>query len=206
MATKIRLQRHGKKGYAYYHIVVADSRAPRDGRFIERLGSYNPNTNPATIDLNFERSLYWVQTGAQPTDTARNILSSEGVYLKKHLLGGVKKGAFDEEAAENKFSAWKSEKEKNLSKFVEKTLAEKAEEYKRRLDGEVEKNKAKAAELAKKKLNAMRAEEEAIRAEVAATKAEESAVAEEPVATQEPETNEVTVAQTEEKIEEKTEE
>ncbi|MDR3327142.1 MAG: 30S ribosomal protein S16 [Prevotellaceae bacterium] len=203
MATKIRLQRHGKKGYAYYHIVVADSRAPRDGRFIERLGSYNPNTNPATIDLNFERSLYWLQTGAQPTDTTKNILSAEGVYLKKHLLGGVKKGAFDEATAENKFNAWKSEKEKNLSTFVEKTLAEKAAEYKRRLDSEVEKNKAKAAELARKKLDAMKAEEAAIRAEAAAAKAEEVAVAEEPVATQEPEADETTaVVQTEENTEE----
>ena len=91
MATKIRLQRNGRKGYAYYHIVIADSRAPRDGRFIERIGSYNPNTNPAAIDLNFERALYWVMCGAQPTDTVRNILSGEGVLLKKHLLGGVKK-------------------------------------------------------------------------------------------------------------------
>lgn len=82
MATKIRLQRHGRKSYAFYQIVVADSRAPRDGKFIERIGSYNPNTNPATVDLNFERALYWLQVGAQPTDTTRNILSREGVCLK----------------------------------------------------------------------------------------------------------------------------
>ena len=106
MATKIRLQRHGRKSYAFYQIVVADSRAPRDGKFIERIGSYNPNTNPATVDLNFERALYWLQVGAQPTDTTRNILSREGVCLKKHLLEGVKKGAFDEAAAEEKFQAW----------------------------------------------------------------------------------------------------
>ena len=93
MATKIRLQRHGRKGYAFYSIVIADSRAPRDGKFIEKLGTYNPNTNPATVDLNFERALKWVMTGAQPTDTVRNILSREGVYMKKHLLGGVAKGA-----------------------------------------------------------------------------------------------------------------
>ena len=84
MPVKIRLQRHGRKGYAYYHIVIADSRAPRDGKFIERIGSYNPNTNPATIDLKFDRALYWVNVGAQPTDTTRNILSDEGVMLKKH--------------------------------------------------------------------------------------------------------------------------
>ena len=94
MATKIRLQRHGRKDYPFYQIVIADSRAPRDGKFIERVGSYNPNTNPATINLDFERALYWLQTGAQPTDTVRNILSAQGVLLKKHLLGGVKKGAF----------------------------------------------------------------------------------------------------------------
>ena len=115
MATKIRLQRHGRKGYAYYHVVVADSRAPRDGRCIERLGTYNPNTNPATINLNFERALYWLEVGAQPTDTANTILSREGVLLKKHLLGGVKKGAFDNATAEKKFEAWKKEKENALT-------------------------------------------------------------------------------------------
>jgi len=151
MATKIRLQRHGHKGYAYYHIVVADVRAPRDGRFIERLGSYNPNTNPATVDLNFERSLYWMQVGAQPTDTVRNILSDEGVLLKKHLLNGVKKGAFDEKAAEQKFEAWKGEKEHKNSKNVEKILAEKDAHKKTRFESEREKNKVKAAEVAKKK-------------------------------------------------------
>ena len=91
MATKIRLQRHGRKGYPFYHIVIADSRAPRDGKFIERIGSYNPNTNPATINLDFERALYWLQTGAQPTDTTRNILSAQGVLMKKHLLGRCQK-------------------------------------------------------------------------------------------------------------------
>ena len=100
MATKIRLQRHGRKGYAYYHIVIADVRAPRDGRCIERIGSYNPNTNPATVDLNFEKALDWVLKGAQPTDTVRNILSDQGVMLMKHLLGGVKKGAFTKEVAD----------------------------------------------------------------------------------------------------------
>jgi len=151
MATKIRLQRHGRKGYAYYHIVVANVRAPRDGRFIERLGSYNPNTNPATVDLNFDRSLYWVQVGAQPTDTVRTILSDEGVMLKKHLLGGVKKGAFDEATAEQKFEAWKAEKENKINKNVEKLLTEKDAARKTRLEKEKEKNKAKAAEVAKQK-------------------------------------------------------
>ena len=114
MATKIRLQRGGRKGYAVYRIVIADVRAPRDGRFTEKIGTYNPNTNPATVDLNFDRALYWVETGAQPTDTVRNILKGEGVYLMKHLKGGVKKGAFDEETAQKKFDAWKEAKEKGF--------------------------------------------------------------------------------------------
>ena len=102
MATKIRLQRNGRKGYAFYSIVIADVRAPRDGKFTEKIGTYNPNTNPATVDLKFDRALYWVEVGAQPTDTVRNILSKEGVYMMKHLRGGVKKGAFDEAAAQAK--------------------------------------------------------------------------------------------------------
>ena len=108
MATKIRLQRGGRKNYAFYSIVIADVNAPRDGKFTEKIGTYNPNTNPATVDLNFDRALYWVETGAQPTDTVRNILKGEGVYLMKHLRGGVKKGAFDEAAAQTKFDAWKT--------------------------------------------------------------------------------------------------
>ena len=107
MATKIRLQRHGRKSYAFYSIVIADVRAPRDGKFIEKIGTYNPNTNPATVDLKFDRALDWVLKGAQPTDTVRNILSREGVYMKKHLLGGVAKGAFGEAEADAKFEAWK---------------------------------------------------------------------------------------------------
>ncbi|MDR0830966.1 MAG: 30S ribosomal protein S16 [Prevotellaceae bacterium] len=172
MATKIRLQRHGRKGYAYYHIVVADSRAPRDGRFIERLGSYNPNTDPASVDLNFDRSLYWLQVGAQPTDTVRNILSDEGVLLKKHLLGGVKKGAFDEAAAEQKFAAWKADRQKATDTFVEKTKAEKVADAKARLEHEAEKNKAKAAEVAKKLAQAKAAEAGATAEDVPQTEAE----------------------------------
>ena len=118
MATKIRLQRGGRKSYAFYRIVIADARAPRDGRFTEKIGTYNPNTNPATVDLNFERALYWVECGAQPTDTVRNILSREGVYLMKHLKGGVKKGAFDEATAQKKFDAWKADKQKGLEKVA----------------------------------------------------------------------------------------
>ena len=125
MATKIRLQRHGRKSYAFYSIVIADVRAPRDGKFIEKIGTYNPNTNPATVDLKFDRELDWVLKGAQPTDTVRNILSREGVYMKKHLLGGVAKGAFGEAEAEAKFEAWKNNKQSGLAALKAKALAEK---------------------------------------------------------------------------------
>lgn len=158
MAVKIRLQRHGRKGYAYYHIVVADSRAPRDGKFIERIGSYNPNTNPATVDLKFDRALYWVNVGAQPTDTTRNILSDEGVMLMKHLQGGVKKGAFDEAEAEKRFNAWKENKEKSVSKTKAELDAEHQAKIKERLKAEQEVNKAKAKELAAKRAETLEAE------------------------------------------------
>jgi small subunit ribosomal protein S16 len=151
MATKLRLQRFGRKGYAYYQIVVADSRAPRDGKFIERIGSYNPNTNPATVDLKFERALYWLQVGAQPTDTVRSIFSHQGVLLKNHLLGGVKKGAFDEATAEQKFEAWLKNKEQAAQTVKDKTRAAAAAAYQTRLDAEKQVNKAKAEIVAKKK-------------------------------------------------------
>ena len=111
MSTKIRLQRHGKKRYAFFHVVVADARAPRDGKFIEKLGVYNPNTNPATIDIDFDRALHWVKTGAQPTDTCRALLSYKGVLHKDHLDRGVLKGAMTQEQADKKFEAWMKDKE-----------------------------------------------------------------------------------------------
>ena len=173
MATKIRLQRHGRKDYPFYQIVIADSRAPRDGKFIERIGSYNPNTNPATIDLNFERALYWLQTGAQPTDTTRNILSAEGVLMMKHLLGGVKKGAFSQEEAEKRFQTWKAGKESAVASIKNKLNEAKAIEAKKRLEAEQEVNKAIAEVVAKKKAEKMAAE-----AEAAAASAEETPVTE----------------------------
>ena len=106
MATKIRLQRHGRKGKPFFHIVVADSRAKRDGRFIEKLGTYNPITNPATVELNVDSSVEWLLKGAQPTDTAKALLSYKGAFMKKHLLGGVAKGAFSQEEADKRFAAW----------------------------------------------------------------------------------------------------
>ncbi len=151
MATKIRLQRHGRKNYAFYPIVIADSRAPRDGRFIERIGSYNPNTNPATITLNFERALYWVNVGAQPTDTVRSILSNEGVLMMKHLMGGVKKGAFDEAEAQRRFDAWKAAKLAKVEKDKASMASKKELDLKERLEAEQARNKAKAEAVAKKK-------------------------------------------------------
>ena len=151
MATKIRLQRHGRKGYAFYHIVIADSRAPRDGKFIERIGSYNPNTHPATVNLDFDRALYWLQVGAQPTDTTRNILSDEGVLLKKHLLGGIAKGAFDEAEADKKFQAWTDAKQATKQAAKSKKNESARAEVKAKLEAEKEVNKARAEALAKKK-------------------------------------------------------
>lgn len=158
MATKIRLARHGHKDYAYYHIVVADSRAPRDGKFIERIGSYNPNTNPATVDLNFDRAFYWVGVGAQPTDTVRNILSDEGVMLWKHLLGGVKKGAFSEEEAKRRFDAWKAEKDAKLGMISKEEADKKAQAAKKAMAQEIETNKAIANRVAEKHQAALEAE------------------------------------------------
>lgn len=150
MATKIRLQRHGKKGKPFFHIVVADSRAKRDGKFIEKIGTYNPNTNPATIDVQFERALSWVQTGAQMTDTARALMSYTGVLYKNHLVNGVKKGALTAEQVEAKFEAWAKEKEakieakrSGLTKSADQVAAD-------RLAAEKEANEKRAAEIAAK--------------------------------------------------------
>jgi small subunit ribosomal protein S16 len=169
MATKLRLQRHGRKGYAFYQIVVADSRAPRDGKFIERVGSYNPNTNPATIDLNFERALYWIEVGAQPTDTVRSILSREGVLLMKHLRGGVKKGAFDEATAKSKFDAWEKGRQVENQAIKEKDREAAKAEAKIRLEAEKKVNKLKAEEVAKKKAAAVAVEAEIEEAPAAET-------------------------------------
>ena len=182
MATKIRLQRFGRKGYAFYHIVIADSRAPRDGKFIERIGSYNPNTNPATVDLKFDRALYWLQVGAQPTDTTRTILSREGVCLKKHLLEGVKKGAFDEATANAKFDAWLEARNLALQKVKDKEREQKKATVKARLEAEKEVNVAKQEALHKKKADiaaaVAAAEAKAKQEEAAAASAAAASVAE----------------------------
>ncbi len=175
MATKIRLQRGGHKAYAFYRIVIADARAPRDGKFTEKIGTYNPNTNPATVDLNFERALYWVENGAQPTDTVRNILKGEGVYMMKHLKGGVKKGAFDEAACQQKFEAWKTVKDQKLEVLRGNVAKAKQEAASKELEAEKKINETIAKKVAEKK-----AAEAKAKAEAEAAKAAEAAQAEAP--------------------------
>jgi small subunit ribosomal protein S16 len=145
MPVKIRLQRHGKKGKPFYWIVAADSRAKRDGRFLEKLGTYDPNTNPAMIDLDVDGSVKWLQNGAQPTDTARAILSYKGVMLKKHLLEGVKKGAFNEEEAEKRFQAWLEEKTGKVASKEEQLAKAEAEAKAKALEAEKAVNEARIA-------------------------------------------------------------
>ncbi len=164
MPVKIRLARHGRKRHAFYHIVVADSRAPRDGKYIERIGSYNPNTNPATIDLNFDKALTWLNNGAQPTDTARAILSYKGVLMKKHLLEGVKKGAFDEAEAEKRFQTWLTQKEAKIQSKIDGLSGKAEQEAKENLEREAKINSERAEAIAKKK-SELTAEAEAQKAE-----------------------------------------
>ncbi len=150
MPVKIRLQRKGRKFSAIYDIVVADSRAPRDGKFIEILGQYKPGTNPATINLDFDKAVDWLQKGAQPTDTCRAILSYKGVMYKKHLLEGVKKGAFDEAEAEKRFDTWMKEKEAKIQAKKEKLLLSNKDARNAKFEAESKVREARAAELAKK--------------------------------------------------------
>ena len=159
MATKIRLQRFGKKGKPFYHVVVADARAPRDGKFIERLGSYNPNTNPATIEINFEKALDWVNKGAQPTDTCRAILSYKGILYKKHLEGGVKKGALTEEQAEAKFALWLEGKAGKIEGKKDSLTKSKDEIKKATLIAEAKKKEDMAAAIIAKNTPAPEVEE-----------------------------------------------
>jgi small subunit ribosomal protein S16 len=174
MPVKIRLAKRGRKKLAFYHIVVTDSRAPRDGKSIERIGSYNPGTNPATIELNFNSALDWLQKGAQPTDTCRSILSGQGVLYKKHLLEGVKKGAFNEEEAESRFQRWISDKQSKEKTQADKLAKGKADESKKRFEAETKIREAKAEALAKK----LKAEEEARQEAKAEAKAEAETKAE----------------------------
>ncbi len=150
MAVKIRLARKGRKKLAFYHIVVADSRSPRDGRYIEKIGSYNPVTNPATIELNFDKALGWLQNGALPTDTCRAILSYKGVLIKKHLLEGVKKGAFDDAEATRRFEEWVKQNEEKIEAKKQNLEKSQDDELGSRLKEEKRINEARAAKLAKR--------------------------------------------------------
>ncbi|MBN8704031.1 MAG: 30S ribosomal protein S16 [Bacteroidetes bacterium] len=150
MATRIRLQRHGKKHQAFFHLVVADGRAPRDGKYIEKLGTYNPKTNPATIDLNFDRALYWLQTGAQPSDTAKAVLMYKGVIYKNHLLKGVTKKALTLEQAEAKFAKWMNDKTAKIEGKKTTLVEAKKDSYKKRMEAEKEVKAKKAEKIAAK--------------------------------------------------------
>ena len=214
MPTKIRLQRRGKKKRAFYHIVIADGRAPRDGRYIERIGTYNPVTRPAEINLNFDRALEWLQHGAQPTNSARAILSFKGVMLKHHLQKGVQKGAMTQEQADSKFNQWLADKEQKMQKATEEAESKEQEQIRERLDKEKEINEQRAREIQKKrqaeaeeKAKSQESEqgEESAEAEEPA-QAEESSKAEEPAEKEEPaqeaqseETGEQTSGEEEEK-------
>jgi len=209
MATRIRLQRHGRKAYAFFHIVIADNRSKRDGRLVEKIGTYNPNTNPATIDIDFDRALYWTMTGAQPSDTVRAILSYKGVLLKKHLLEGVKKGALTEEQAEERFAAWLAEKESKVSNKLEAEKKSKSDAIAERNKREEDARKAAAAEVAEAEAAAAAeaaAEEAAAEAPVEEAATEEAPAAE--AATEEAPAEEAPAAEaaTEEAAEEGSEE
>lgn len=189
MPAKIRLQRHGKKGRPFYHIVVADARAPRDGRFIERLGSYNPNTNPATIDIQLDKSVQWLQNGAQPTDTCRAILSYKGVMMRKHLQDGVAKGAITQEVADQRFAEWMTARDAKVQAKVDGLKASGEQARKAALQAESKVNSEREAALLRKR------SELAAASEAAALEAAREAAGEEaPVAEEAPAAEEAAVA------------
>lgn len=167
MSVKIRLQRHGKKGKPFFHIVVADSRAKRDGKFIEKIGIYNPITNPATIELNVDAAVKWLNNGAQPSDTARAILSYKGALYKKHLQGGVAKGAFDEAEAEKRFNAWVEAKDAKVQGKVDGLATAKSDAKKAAFEAEQKVNEARIAAAAKAEADAQAADVAAENAETA---------------------------------------
>jgi len=202
MSVKIRLQRHGKKGKPFYWIVAADARAKRDGKYLEKIGTYNPNTNPATIDLKIDNAVKWLQNGAQPTDTARAILSYKGVMLKNHLAGGIRKGALTEEQAEEKFNAWLAEKEGKIDAKKDGLSKADAEEKAKALAAEKEVNAKRLADAEE----ALKAEEEAkaaaeaeIEAKKVADATAEAATEEAPVAKAATEETEAPATDSEEK-------
>lgn len=178
MSVKIRLQRHGKKGKPFFHIVVADARAKRDGKFIEKLGTYNPVANPAIIELNVDSAVKWLNYGAQPTDTARAILSYKGALYKKHLQGGVAKGAFDQAEAEKRFNAWLENKEKQVEDKKSSLTQSKADAKKAALEAEAKVNQARLDAAAQAEADAKAAEEAKLAEEKAAEEAANAPVAE----------------------------
>jgi small subunit ribosomal protein S16 len=180
MSVKIRLQRHGRKGKPFFWVVAADARSKRDGRSLEKLGTYNPNTNPATIELDVDAAVNWLQKGAQPTDTARAILSYKGALLKNHLAGGVKKGALTEEQAEAKFQAWIEEKASKISDKATKVAKEIEDSKTKQLEAEKEINENRKAAAEEAENEAIKAEADAKAAAEAAAKAEEAVEEEAP--------------------------
>ena len=189
MPTKIRLQRHGKKGRPFYHVVIADSRAPRDGKYIEKIGIYNPNTNPATIEVNDDKALSWLQTGAVPTNTVKAILKYTGVVYKNHLMKGVEKGAFTEAEADKKFEAWKKDKEAKIQSKIDGLSAAEQAELKKIQEAEAAINAARAKEIAAARIAESEAAQAAENEAVSQAKADVE-VAEAPAAEAAPEVEE----------------
>jgi len=179
MSVKIRLQRHGRSKSPFYHVVVADSRAPRDGKFIEKIGSYLPQTQPATIELDLARASYWLQNGAQPTDTCRAILSYKGALMMNHLQKGVKKGVLTQEEADAKFAAWMGEKTNKVQSHVEKVKGAYSKELEAKLAQEAKVNQARLEKIAAKLAAAEAAANPVVEASAEEAPAEESAPAEE---------------------------
>lgn len=188
MPVKMRLARHGRKRYAYYHIVVADSRSPRDGRYIESIGTYNPNSNPATINLDFDKAYDWLTKGAQPTDTVRAILSYKGVLYKKHLMGGVKKGAFDVAEAEKRLDNWMTEKDAKIQAKIDRLAGDAAAEVKKQMAAEAKVKEQKVAAIAAK--NAELAAEAKAKRDAEIAEKEAAAAAENETGAEAPETSE----------------
>lgn len=201
MATRIRLQRHGKKSKAFFHLVVADSRAKRDGKFIEKLGVYNPNTNPATIEIDFDRTLSWVGTGAEMSDTARAILSYKGVLYKNHLIKGVKKGALTETDVEKKFNAWLEEKAAKIGSKKDGLSKKEAQAKAAALKAESDAKDAKAKAIEAK--NTPLEEETPVAEEAVVTEEAEVPVTEEVVAEETPTVDETPIVEEEKAEEEK---
>ena len=185
MPLKLRLQRHGKKGKPFYWLVAADSRAKRDGRYLEKLGTYNPNTNPATVNIDIDRAVNWMEKGAQPTDTARNLLSYKGVMLKYHLNGGVRKGALTQEAADQKLAEWLKEKEAKIQAKKEGLTKSEAEAAAKRLAAEKEASEKRLAAAAAEEAEAVAEQEPAAEEAPAETEAAPEEVKEEATATTE---------------------